>query len=183
MITGTVRQLIDNESKKNPYCTNLKCYQLNFKFEPRDYISLYISSYVSLDMKRGAIYPDLEEFYSIPENVTNTRFESEYGEYFSGYKVFLLKPNDDLMRKILKFNKLKKTNEMKRKYGKPEDEIINFSIDELIENSDFVFLFPQITQEFDSEILIFFESKEINSINFVKEYFESKGILIAEELT
>ncbi|ENU18632.1 hypothetical protein F994_02759 [Acinetobacter bohemicus ANC 3994] len=182
MITGIISSLSSCDEDSHKYFSTIDYYEINFKYEPVDYyISHYISSYISLDMKRGAIYLGEEEFYLIPRDILNTEFEKKYGSYFSGYKVFLINPNFTLMDKILKFNKLNKINHMKRKYGKEVSKNCDFGINELIENSDFVFIFSELSQNMDSEVLIFFNSKSINSLNFVKDYFESKDIFIIDK--
>lgn len=182
MIRGTITLLKDCHAKWLKESSNIKAYKVYFKYDQKDhYVRDYISSYVALDIKKSSIYVGEKEFYSVPEIILNVDFEGKYGKYFSDYKIYIINPNLDLIDKISLFNRNIKTNDMRKKYGKELVDNFVFSPKDLIENSELSLAFSDAHEDEDSETLIFFTSKFIDSKAFVKKYFESKNIRIIDE--
>ncbi len=182
MIKGTITLSNHHDNQWLRDFSGIKSYIIYFEYDRLDYYGThYISSQVSLDLKKESVYLGENEFYFVPKNILNTGFERTYGNFFPDHKFFSINPNLKLKDKIIQFNKNLKINEMKKRYGKEMIDNIVIYPDELIKNSEIFLIFPELVEKENTDVVIFFESTLIDAKGFMKKYFESKNIFIVDK--
>ncbi|MFI8125002.1 hypothetical protein [Acinetobacter sp. ABJ-A23_2] len=136
--------------------------------------------YTNIELKKGKIYCGRETFFDIPNDIITAHFEYKYGNYFKNFSTCIMGPNFFLKNKILDFTTSNMGNILRKRYNRELLHVPKFSLFELIENSDLVFIQELCVIDYGATFL-FFDSPVFDSKKYIKDIFEDYGFNIIDK--
>ncbi|MDO6645412.1 hypothetical protein [Acinetobacter guillouiae] len=135
--------------------------------------------YTDIEMKKGKIHCGKEAFFDIPNEIVNAQFKFKYGEYFSQFTTVIMNPNKELQKKILDFNHANRSNILRLRYNKELLFVPIFTLNELIKDTDIVFIQEHSNCDYGANFL-FFNSLVLNSKEYVINLFNEYGFNVVD---
>ncbi|ENU18964.1 hypothetical protein F994_02648 [Acinetobacter bohemicus ANC 3994] len=155
-----------------------KAYRMYFEDSSGERSAAESYFYSNIELRKGKVHCGKEFFYDIPTDVINKQFEFKYGHYFIQFKSFLMNPNEKLHTKISEFNHSNRSNILRKRYNKELLLVPHFTLCELIENTDIVFIEEFCCSSDYGATFLFFDSPNLNSKEYVLNLFKEYGFQV-----